>query len=255
MAPRGFVTRAARGNRKGAYVGREADHRAESCAAALAAGGEQAHTRAHTFGARTEPVISLHCGPPRACELPAMSDAGTTLPSVSSLLQWARGAAEHERAPEQPPAPAKRTFSSLSAADADGIPAPLTADIIQRATEELPQGAGVALESCLTAFKVVALLPAPLRCARHAATRTRICFRPLACYVRVHTDIHMRWVGTRDRASRTTVRPRAADTRPCCARPSHCLRSPSDCPRQSFSPLRGRSCGKALRSLQRSKRA
>lgn len=254
MAPRGFVTRAAR-ERKGGQGGREADLRAESCAAALAAGGEQAHTRAHTFGARTEPVISLHCGPPRACELPAMSDAGTTLPSVSSLLQWARGAAEHERAPEQPPAPAKRTFSSLSAADADGIPAPLTADIIQRATEELPQGAGVALESCLTAFKVVALLPAPLRCARHAATRTRICFRPLACYVRVHTDIHMRWVGTRDRASRTTVRPRAADTRPCCARPSHCLRSPSDCPRQSFSPLRGRSCGKALRSPQRSKRA
>ncbi len=184
-----------------------------------------------------------------------MSDAGTTLPSVSSLLQWARGAAEHERGAEQPPEHAKRTFSSLSAADADGIPVPLTADIIQRATEELPQGASVALESCLTAFKVAALLSAPPRCARHAATRrgepafgrrrvTRAC---------IHT--YAVGGGARPCVLCATLHPCAVDMRPCCARPSHCLCSPSDCPRQSFWPLRGRSCGRALRSPPRSRRA
>ena len=70
------------------------------------------------------------------------------LPSVSSVLKWARGHAEEQT---EKSASNKRTFPGV---DEDIIPAPLTNDIIELALEELPQGACVALESCLTALKV-----------------------------------------------------------------------------------------------------
>ena len=81
-----------------------------------------------------------------------MSSPTTALPSVSSLLKWARGEAEPEKKVDCTTATNKRAFSNL--VEEEKMPRPLTAAIIQRATEELPQGAGVALESCLTAFKV-----------------------------------------------------------------------------------------------------
>ncbi len=181
-------------------------------------------------------------GPPcLQVRLPGMSDTGTTLPSVSSLLKWARGESEHERLHEQPAAVAKRPFSKLGAGD-DTIPAPLTAASIQRAVEELPQGAGVALESCLTAFKVSAqnrLLVAgtsefALRCRRLFAYACGGSGREIACHVHASS------------------RPRAADMRACRARLVSC--SPSDCRKQSLWRLHGRSRGKVLLSQQRFKR-
>ena len=84
-----------------------------------------------------------------------MTADGMALPSVSSLLQWARVAREAEpdvRVKNAPSSPSKRWFSDLGKATT--VPEPLTPDIIHRASKELPQGASVALESCLTAFKV-----------------------------------------------------------------------------------------------------
>jgi len=70
------------------------------------------------------------------------------LPSVSCVLKWARGQGEEKT---EKSASNKRIFAGV---DEDVIPAPLTHDIIEQAIEELPQGACVALESCLTALKV-----------------------------------------------------------------------------------------------------
>ena len=85
-----------------------------------------------------------------------MTADGTALPSVSSLLQWARVArdAEPNSQAETPIAvPSKRFFSELGAAGVS-LPTPLTSDIISRASKELPQGACLALDSCLAALKV-----------------------------------------------------------------------------------------------------
>lgn len=79
-----------------------------------------------------------------------MTSCSESLPSVSSLLKWARGEGEHVAADS--PAAGKRSLSAFL--DDAAIPAPLTAAIVQRATDELPQGACVALESCLGALKV-----------------------------------------------------------------------------------------------------
>lgn len=85
-----------------------------------------------------------------------MTADGTSLPSVSSLLQWARVARDAEpNSQAEPPiaAPSKRFFSELGAAGVS-LPAPLTSDIISRASKELAQGACLALDSCLAALKV-----------------------------------------------------------------------------------------------------
>jgi hypothetical protein len=85
-----------------------------------------------------------------------MSSPGAPLPSVSSVLKWARGQVEPVG---QNPASNKRL---IAAVDEETLPAPLTNATIQRAIQELPQGACVALESCLTALKVKPR-PAPVR--------------------------------------------------------------------------------------------
>ena len=82
----------------------------------------------------------------------AMADGATSLPSLSSVLKWVRREADAEASqPESPPASNKRTISEVGD---DDIPAPLSAHIIHRAMSELPQGACVALESCINALKV-----------------------------------------------------------------------------------------------------
>ena len=216
--------------------------------------GRHVGTCAHGAGAgshqetRADIYLRAGDGPPRLqVKLPGMSDTGMTLPSVSSLLKWARGESEHERPHEQPAAVAKRPFSKLGAGD-DTIPAPLTAASIERAIQELPQGAGVALESCLTAFKVTDSLNAEtqnrllvagtyefaLPCRRLFAYVCGGSGREIACLVHASS------------------RPCAADMRTCHARCVSC--SPNDCRKQNLWRLRGRSCGKALLSPQRSKR-
>jgi hypothetical protein len=216
--------------------------------------GRHVGTCAHGAGAgshqetRADIYLRAGDGPPRLqVKLPGMSDTGMTLPSVSSLLKWARGESEHERPHEQPVAVAKRPFSKLGVGD-DTIPAPLTAASIERAMEELPQGAGVALESCLTAFKVTDSLNAEsqnrslvagtyefaLPCRRLFAYVCGGSGREIACLVHASS------------------RPCAADMRTCHARCVSC--SPNDCRKQNLWRLRGRSCGKALLSPQRSKR-
>jgi hypothetical protein len=98
-----------------------------------------------------------------------MTSPVAPLPSVSSVLQWARGHAEEQT---EKSASNKRTFAGV---DEDIIPAPLTNDIIEQAIEELPQGACVALESCLTALKVDLLL-APVIFLMFACRMRNSCF-------------------------------------------------------------------------------
>jgi len=148
--------------RAGTEVSIESSRLTDSSMTARPDIGRHAGTCAHGAGTgshQADIYLRAGDGPPRLqVRLPGMSDTGTTLPSVSSLLKWARGESEHERPHEQPASVAKRPFSKLGAGD-NSIPAPLTSASIQRAMEELPQGAGVALESCLTAFKVSSSLP------------------------------------------------------------------------------------------------
>lgn len=81
-----------------------------------------------------------------------MTAPDTALPSVSSLLKWARGEVlDHDGNPANPVASNEQPRSEVAG---EALPVPLTDAIIKCASEELPQGATVALESCVTAYKV-----------------------------------------------------------------------------------------------------
>lgn len=80
-----------------------------------------------------------------------MTAPDTALPSVSSLLKWARGEVlDHDGNPANPVASNEQPRSEVAG---EALPVPLTDAIIKCASEELPQGATVALESCVTAYK------------------------------------------------------------------------------------------------------
>jgi len=105
-----------------------------------------------------------------------MTTPDTALPSVSSLLKWARGEVtpDNEPQPANTPAPNQTASKKRPAVDSITLPAPLTAEIIKRVSEELPQGAQVALYSCVSAYQVQDVIVVITVCPWRTAQKTRI---------------------------------------------------------------------------------
>ena len=120
-----------------------------------------------------------------------MTTPETALPSVSSLLKLARCEVtpdnDDEPQPANTPAPNPTASKKRPAVVSITLPAPLTAEIIKRASEELPQGAQVALYSCISAYQVQNVIVFITVCPRRTAQKTRILWWENVVDTRKHT--------------------------------------------------------------------